>query len=78
MGISRPNQQLRRELKVLARQSDEAAHLIWLVAKTLPAEKLVEVMSAVVLIHDCVDRANALADQVKGGQIRAFPGNEPA
>ena len=72
MGLSRPNQQLQRELRNLADQCDEASHLLWLISKTLPDEKLVSLMSAVVLIHDCVDRANALADRVKAGEIQAL------
>lgn len=71
MGLSRPNQQLRRELQLLARQTDEATHRLWLIGKTLPDDKLVELMSAVVLLQDCVDRARALADRVKAGEIQA-------
>lgn len=71
MGLSRPNQQLRRELRNIAHQVDEATHRLWTIGKTLPDEKLVELMSAVVLLQDCVDRANAMAERVKAGEIQA-------
>lgn len=71
MVLNRSNQQLRRELKEIARQGDEAVQAIWMVAKTLPDEQAAELMAAATIIYDCVDKANALADRVKSGEVVA-------
>lgn len=71
MGMSRTNQQLRRELQDIAHMGEEAAHVIWQVVKTLPEEQVEVLMQAVGLVHQCVDKANALADKVKAGEVVA-------
>lgn len=72
MGLSRPNQQLRRELRDIAARADEAAYLIGQVAKTLPDERLTELMYAVGMVYDCVDKAKAMAERVKAGEVQAI------
>jgi uncharacterized membrane protein len=71
VGLSRPNQRLRRELRDIASRADEAAYLIGQVAKTLPDEKLTELMHAVGMVYDCVDRAKVLAERVNAGEVQA-------
>ncbi|WP_315809416.1 hypothetical protein [Pseudomonas sp. C9-3] len=71
MGMSRANQQLRRELQDIARLGEEAAHVIWQVAKTLPEDQVEVLMQAAGLVHDCIDKASALADRVKAGTVVA-------
>lgn len=71
MGMSRANQQLRRELQDVARLGDNAAHAAWMVAKTLPEPQAMALMQAIGLMHECVDKANALADKVKAGEVVA-------
>ncbi|WP_425318427.1 hypothetical protein [Pseudomonas nitroreducens] len=71
VGLSRPNQQLRRELREIAAQSDEAACLVGRIARALPDGQFVELMSAVTLMYDCVDRAKVLAERVKAGEVQA-------
>lgn len=71
MGMSRPNQQLRRELLDIASQADEAAYMVGQVAKSLPVDQVLMLMCALGLIYESVDRAVALADRVKAGEVVA-------
>lgn len=69
MGMSRANQQLRRELQDMERRCDDAAVVIWRVAKSLPEEHATALMSAIELLHQNMDRLHLMADQVKAGEV---------
>lgn len=71
MGMSRSNQQLRRELRGIASRADEAAHVIGRVALTLPGDQALALMYALGLIYEGIDKARALADRVKAGEVVA-------
>lgn len=63
-------EQLRRDLQDIASQSDEATHRIWIATRGLPDEKLIEVIGAIAVIQEYIDRAKAMADRVKAGDVQ--------
>lgn len=70
MGLNRSNQQLRRELQEIAHLSDDAAYAVGQVAKVLPDDQAMKLMQAIGQVYECVDKARALAERVKTGQIQ--------
>ncbi|HEJ3062544.1 TPA: hypothetical protein SL272_000877 [Pseudomonas aeruginosa] len=71
MGLSRPSQQLQRELRDLASKSEDIAQVIWLVAKAMPDAQAVALVEAGGVLYESVDRLRNLAERVKAGQIQA-------
>lgn len=63
-------ERLQRDLRDIASQSNEATHRIWIAARGLPDDKLIEVIGAIAVIQECIDRAKAMADRVKAGDVQ--------
>ncbi|KTB90876.1 peptidase [Pseudomonas syringae ICMP 11293] len=69
MGLTKPNQQLRRDLKAAASALEAAAQDIFRQAKTYNGPEYLEVMKKIGKLHEQVDNLREMADEVKAGRI---------
>jgi hypothetical protein len=69
MPLTKPNQQLRRDLKEAAAQFDDAAQDIFREAKTKAEPEFLAAMEKIGKLHECLDRLAGYADEVKAGRI---------
>lgn len=69
MPLTKPNQQLRRNLKAAAFSLEEAALDLFRVAKQRGDADLLEAMETIERLHEQADRLKAYADEVKVGAI---------
>ncbi|MNJ18697.1 hypothetical protein D3C77_130040 [compost metagenome] len=69
MPLTKPNQELRRDLKDAASALEDAAHDLFREAKTYAEPEFLEAMKKIGRLHEHVDRLRALANEVKAGQI---------
>ena len=76
MPLTKPNQELRRDLKAAAFSLEEAALDLFRVAKQRGDADLLEAMETIERLHEQADRLKAYADEVKTGVItKAKPGD---
>jgi len=76
MPLTKPNQELRRDLKAAAFSLEEAALDLFRVAKQRGDADLLEAMETIERLHEQADRLKAYADEVKAGVItRTKPGD---
>ena len=76
MSLTKPNQELRRDLKAAAFSLEEAALDLFRVAKQRGDADLLEAMETIERLHEQADRLKAYADEVKAGVItRTKPGD---
>lgn len=69
MALTKPNQQLRRDLKEAASALDDAAHDLFRSAKQCDEAGFLAVMEKIGKLHECIDKLASYADEVKSGQI---------
>lgn len=69
MSLTKPNQELRRDLKAAAAALEDAAHDLFREAKTYAEPEFLAAMEKIERLHDHVDRLMDYAEEVKSGQI---------
>lgn len=69
MSLSKPNQQLRRDLKDAAFALESAALEIFHKAQGGEEAQFLEAMKRVGELHELADRLAAYADEVKSGRV---------
>lgn len=69
MSLTKPNQELRRDLKAAASALDDAAHDLFREAKSYAEPEFLIAMAKIAQLHEHVDRLRMLADEVKVGRI---------
>jgi hypothetical protein len=74
MSLTKPNQELRRELKTLGFDIEQAASEVLIITKDCRDVEVAAVLKLIAKLYEDADRLAALADEVKVGQItRAKP-----
>jgi hypothetical protein len=74
MGLNKPTQDLRRELKELARSLEQAATEVLDITKGCTDTEIVPALKLMAKLYEDADRLAALADEVRDGRItRAKP-----
>ncbi|MGH8447904.1 hypothetical protein [Pseudomonas sp.] len=69
MPLTKPNQQLRRDLKAAASTLDDAAHDLFRSAKQCDEAGFLAVMEKIGKLHECIDKLEGYAEEVKVGRI---------
>lgn len=69
MGLNKPNQELRRELKALRRSIEQAANEVLTITKDCKDVEVTAVLKLIAQLYEDADRLAALADEVKDGRI---------
>ncbi|WP_162094812.1 hypothetical protein [Pseudomonas chlororaphis] len=69
MGLTKPNQKLRRDLKAAAFSLEEAALEMFRLAKQRGDVELLEAMDTIEKLHEQADRLKAYAEEVKAERI---------
>jgi len=69
MALTKPNQELRRDLKAAAFSLEEAALEMFRLAKQRGDAELLEAMQTIEKLHEQADRLTAYAEEVKAGRI---------
>ena len=69
MSLTKPNQELRRNLKAAAFALDDAAQDLFREAKSYAEPEFLVAMAKIAQLHEHVDRLTMLADEVKAGKI---------
>ncbi|AZC88372.1 hypothetical protein C4K29_2069 [Pseudomonas chlororaphis subsp. piscium] len=75
MGLTKPNQKLRRDLKAAAFSLEEAALEMFRLAKQRGDVELLEAMDTIEKLHEQADRLKAYADEVKDQRITRVKAN---
>ncbi|BAV74156.1 hypothetical protein [Pseudomonas chlororaphis] len=75
MGLTKPNQKLRRDLKAAAFSLEEAALEMFRLAKQRGDVELLEAMDTIEKLHEQADRLKAYADEVKDQRITRAKAN---
>jgi hypothetical protein len=74
MPLTKPNQELRRELNALGLDVEQAATEVLNITKDCRDVDVITVLKLIAKLYEHADRIAALADEVKVGQItRAKP-----
>lgn len=73
MGLTKTNQDLRRDLKSAALALEDAAHDMFKIAKQYGDSELIAAMEKIERLHFEADRLSAYADEVKAGRILRSP-----
>ena len=69
MALNKPNQDLRRELKGLGFDLEQAADEVLRITKDCKDVEVSAVLMLIAKLYEDADRLAALADEVKAGQI---------
>lgn len=69
MGITKPNQELRRDLKAAASALEDVAHDIFREAKTRSEPEFLAAMEKIGKLHEHMDRLMEYADEVRTSRI---------
>ena len=69
MGLSKPTQELRSDLKAAASALEDAAHDLFREAKSYAEPEVLAAMEKISKLHDHADRLMVLAEEVKTGVI---------
>ena len=69
MPLTKPNQQLRRELKELGFDLEQAADEVLRITKDCRDVEVAAVLIVIAKLYEHADRVAALADEVKAGGI---------
>lgn len=75
MGLTKPNQKLRRDLKAAAFSLEEAALEMFRLAKQRGDVELLEAMDTIEKLHEQADRLKAYAEEVKDQRITRAKAN---
>lgn len=69
MTLTKPNQELRRELKALGFDLEQAASEVLNITKDCRDVEVAAVLKLIAKLYEDADRLAALADEVKAGRI---------
>ncbi len=69
MSLTKPNQELRRNLKNAAAFLEDAAQALFAKAKKLPDAEFLSEMERIGKLNECIDTLQARAEEVKAGRI---------
>ncbi|MBH8611185.1 hypothetical protein I4N56_009695 [Pseudomonas mohnii] len=69
MALTKPNQELRRELKDLGLDLEQAADEVLRITKDCRDVEVAAVLKLIAKLYEDADRVAALADEVKAGRI---------
>lgn len=69
MGLNKPTQELRNDLKAAASALEDAAHDLFREAKSYAEPDFLAAMEKISKLHEHVDRLTVLAEEVKAGRI---------
>ncbi|WP_350575174.1 hypothetical protein [Pseudomonas sp. HY2-MNA-CIBAN-0224] len=69
MGLNKPTQELRSDLKAAASALEDAAHDLFREAKSYAEPEFLAAMEKISKLHDHADRLMVLAEEVKSGRI---------
>lgn len=69
MPLTKPNQELRHDLKAAASAIEDAAQDLFREAKTYAEPEFMEAMERIGKLHESMDRLMAYAEEVKAGRI---------
>ena len=69
MPLSKPNQELRRELKALGLDIEQTADEVLRITKDCRDVEVAAVLKVIAKLYEDADRVAALADDVKEGRI---------
>lgn len=69
MGLTKPNQQLRRDLNAAASTLDDLAHELYRTAQGSSDEVAIALLERIGRLHQQIDQLRAYADEVKVGRI---------
>lgn len=69
MSLTKPNQELRRELKALGLDIEQAADEVLRITKDCRDVEVAAVLKLIAKLYEDADRLAALADEVKSGAI---------
>ncbi|NBB58930.1 hypothetical protein GVN18_06520 [Pseudomonas sp. ODNR1LW] len=70
MPLTKPNQELRRDLKAAASALEDAAHDLFREAKTYAEPEFLAAMEKIGKLHEHMDRLMEYAEEVKVGRVR--------
>lgn len=72
MGLTKPNQELRRDLNAAASTLDDLAHELYRAAQSSSDEVAIALLERIGRLHQQIDQLRAYADEVKVGRaVRA-------
>ena len=69
MPLTKPNQELRRDLKAAASALEDAAQDLFREAKTYAEPEFLAAMEKIGKLQEHVDRLRAYAEEVKAGRV---------
>lgn len=69
MGLTKPNQELRRDLKDAVSALDDAVHDLFKAAQADGDDAAIEAMERITGLYKQIDQLRAYADEVKDGRI---------
>jgi uncharacterized caspase-like protein len=69
MSLTRPNQELRRDLKAAARDLEEAARELFAGVGQRNSSEVMPVLDRIEALHIQADRLKGYADEVSGGRV---------
>lgn len=69
MPLTKPNQELSRDLKAAASAIEDAAHDLFREAKTYAEPDFLAAMEKIAMLHEHMDRLMEYAEEVKVGRI---------
>lgn len=69
MGLNKPTQELRSDLKAAASALEDAAHDLFREAKTYAEPEFLAAMEKIGKLHEFVDKLGGYAEEVKAGDI---------
>ena len=69
MSLTKPNQELRRDLKAAASALEDAAHDLFCEAKTYAEPEFLAAMEKIGKLHEHMDRLMEYAEEVRAGRI---------
>ena len=69
MSLTKPNQELRRDLEAASSALEDAAQDLFREAKTYDGPEFLVVMKKIGKLHEHVDRLRELTEEVKEGRI---------
>jgi hypothetical protein len=69
VALTKPNQEIRRDLKAAASALEDAAHDLFREAKTYAEPEFLAAMEKIARLHEHMDRLMVYAEEVKVGRI---------
>lgn len=69
MGLTKPNQELRRDLKDAASTLEDFTHELYRTAQSSSDEVAIALLERIGRLHQQIDQLRAYADEVKVGRV---------